>query len=564
MSFPAIHSIRDSNLYTLVLRPSTTSQLPSSSTSGGPIGLSPHPFLSTITDLVEPAYVDGTGNQKDQTRYYVVRDNAGSIGTYSIGIYDAYSDLLLSSLTCGSSGLSSASSLPRTEPFHVSEVSKVQESEPQKAKPWYKRKQRTLNLYNPSLELAFEMSGSLTFEWSFSFEDYRFRWRRETFSGSDYICSIERKPDPSVEVCVARHPSKGGKEGIIQLLDYNLERFRIQDLKGLEIALYTSIISILEAASDRPSSKDAYTSPYPSGRPNGHATSNGARALSSTSTNSQGPLITADDYEDDFNPNEVIVNASGSSEVFATRCVSLLQDDAILFIIIRSKDAAAVTKAVEVADATKRMRHRAGLDQEREHSLRQYVVENEGKGGGGLVSNVGPRNMTAKASKLSNGPKVIDLNDKPKSPKEEAAKRKTSVRASWTPPTGVSIFLSKIDLPDLHPGRNSHQTRRNSRPSSPLPPGSYPQTQTQTQSLAKHQHQLQPSRHSPTPTPSPRPSQPTKQSRPNHGASARPPSSSAIGIPGEWPGPTDSPAPTAGGSAASGSRWSKLLNPRWK
>lgn len=59
---------------------------------------------------------------------------------------------------------------------------------------------------------------------------HQLKWTRPTF-GSDYICSIDRKPDPSVQVCIARPPYKA-KDGVIQLLDYNLARFDFQDLKG--------------------------------------------------------------------------------------------------------------------------------------------------------------------------------------------------------------------------------------------------------------------------------------------------------------------------------------------
>lgn len=56
------------------------------------------------------------------------------------------------------------------------------------------------------------------------------KWTRPTF-GSDYVCCIDRKPDPSVQVCIAKPPYKA-KDGVIQLLDYNLARFDFQDLKG--------------------------------------------------------------------------------------------------------------------------------------------------------------------------------------------------------------------------------------------------------------------------------------------------------------------------------------------
>lgn len=54
------------------------------------------------------------------------------------------------------------------------------------------------------------------------------------------VCSLDRKPEPSVEVCLAR---EGDKRDFprISILHYNIERFQdIKDLRGLEYLLVMS------------------------------------------------------------------------------------------------------------------------------------------------------------------------------------------------------------------------------------------------------------------------------------------------------------------------------------
>lgn len=60
--------------------------------------------------------------------------------------------------------------------------------------------------------------------------------------GKDMVCSLDRKPDPSVEVCLAR---EGDRRDFprVSLLHYNIERFlgsAITDLRGLETLLVMS------------------------------------------------------------------------------------------------------------------------------------------------------------------------------------------------------------------------------------------------------------------------------------------------------------------------------------
>lgn len=67
----------------------------------------------------------------------------------------------------------------------------------------------------------------------------KYKWKRDLV-GRDMVCSLDRKPEPSVEVCLAR---EGDKRDFprISILHYNIERFQdIKDLRGLEYLLVMS------------------------------------------------------------------------------------------------------------------------------------------------------------------------------------------------------------------------------------------------------------------------------------------------------------------------------------
>ncbi|KAH8086423.1 hypothetical protein HD553DRAFT_217070 [Filobasidium floriforme] len=407
-------SIRDANLYTLLIRPS--------------------PDYPNVLQLID-------SSRGSEVRYLRVKEDNSvgpdgkpkleyAAGGYDAGLYDAYTNAKLASV--------SASSL--------------------------KAKSRKLELHSPDIQLPFGFSGTLSFEWTFTFEGHKFRWNRPTFHSSDYVCSLDRKPDPSVQLCLGREPAKG-KDGIIQLLDYNLERFEFEDKKGLEIAMYTSLLSILDAAEERLAARDGKPTVQPK-----VATTEASGANPGLSKGgrreSAGKAVGTDDMSG-ANPNELFVRADGSTTEYSARAVSLLADPSVLFIIIKTRQAEAAQKAVEVADATKRARHRAGLDQD-SRGLYQYVVEEEVKSAPRVASG-------------QQGPRVIDLNDAPKS------EPKRSDTKAWRPPPNISIYLSKIELPDLHPGRLAAQKSSSSaRRSPPRSSGQTPPLRMEPPPVPKH------------------------------------------------------------------------------
>jgi len=129
--------------------------------------------------------------------------------------------------------------------------------------------------------------------------------------------------------------------------------------------------------------------------------------------------------------NELVVEDEGEIEDYAGHGWNLLKDEAMLFISVRSETMENVPRVLHVVEEIKRLRHKAGLDEEGE--LRQYVIYEQAK----------PK---------AKGPKIIRLDDpKGKGPDVE----------DYTPPTSLTVHLSKIDMPELKPRVNSQPPDKN-------------------------------------------------------------------------------------------------------
>lgn len=167
----------DQNLFTLLLTPNTSD----------PSGL--------VTDLTDPS-----GNV-----HYHKQRIPGQV--YKIEVYDPISESLLASATS----------------------------------PSATSKHKTIELYNPSKVIELKYTGTLTFRWSFKWEEHEFEWKREE-------CFMIRKPDPPVMVAVTKEPPGRIKTASVQILDYNLNRFDIDDRKGLEIVILTALLTFQDAS----------------------------------------------------------------------------------------------------------------------------------------------------------------------------------------------------------------------------------------------------------------------------------------------------------------------------
>lgn len=343
----------DQNLFTLLLTPNT------SDSSG------------LVTDLTDPS-----GNV-----HYHKQRIPGQV--YKIEVYDPISESLLASATS----------------------------------PSATSKHKTIELYNPSKVIELKYTGTLTFRWSFKWEEHEFEWKREA-------CFMIRKPDPPVMVAVTKEPPGRIKTASVQILDYNLNRFDIDDRKGLEIAILTALLTFQDASDQyhEPSNdSNATTSalksltarkvsggstPSPPVPPPKPAPKKGVERVAEIQASTGRGEV-----------NEVFIVDECSFKDYAQYCARMLQDEAMLFISIRSAGAPQVPKVLQVVEETKRIRHKAG-----DKDLYQYVLYDAVQI---------PRK----------GPKTINLDDR-----KDKAKGK-----DYTPPSNIVVHLGKIDMPELRP-----------------------------------------------------------------------------------------------------------------
>ncbi|KAM6496979.1 hypothetical protein JOM56_007452 [Amanita muscaria] len=284
-------------------------------------------------------------------------------------------------------------------------------------------KHKTLELYNPTTVIELKHAGTLTFRWTFKWEDHDYEWKKEE-------CYMVRKPDPPVMVAIAKELGKS-KMMSVQILDYNLNRFDIQDRKGLEIVILTALLTFQDLAEINPS--DALAK--------GRKVSDGQLATSPTNgLPAPMPINTIDLMPPPPPPpkpapktgidriaeiqalrgeiNEVVVEDEGTVADYAQYCFNLLEDDAMLFITVKSAGAEQVPKVLQVVEEAKRTRHKNSQGEESE--MHQYVLYDVEK----------PK-----------GPKRINLDDFDHNKN----------RDKYKPPSNLTIHLSKIDMPELQP-----------------------------------------------------------------------------------------------------------------
>ncbi|KAH8103811.1 hypothetical protein BXZ70DRAFT_922806 [Cristinia sonorae] len=355
------------------------------------LSVTPHPEDASVLDLVDPS-----GNA-----HYRKQRISGQ--AYKIEVYDPHSESLLATVTA----------------------------------PSATSKHKTIELHNPSKIVELKYTGTLSFKWKFAWEVHEFEWKREE-------CYILRKPDPAVLVAVTKEPAGRIKTSTVQILDYNLNRFDIDDRKGLEIVILSALLSFQDTndayhtPTPTPSGATPATSPPTSppmptpadplattsdlvhslpnvGRGNGPPPTIPPKPAPKTGIERIAELHMLKTLQGEGEANEVEVGIEGTVDDYAKYSDGLLKDDAMLFITLRSFSAQQVPKVLAVVEQMKRIRHKAGIAET--DPLFQYVVYDTPK----------PK-----------GPKRINLDDAP--PKK-----------GYTPPTSLSVHLSKIDMPELQP-----------------------------------------------------------------------------------------------------------------
>ncbi|TDL23806.1 hypothetical protein BD410DRAFT_151248 [Rickenella mellea] len=334
-----------------------------------------------IVDLVDPA-----GNA-----HYRKERVAGP--TYTIHVYDPLSESLLATATA----------------------------------PSATSKAKTVELHNPSVPVELKFTGTISFRWSFKWEDHDFEWRKEE-------CYMLRKPDPPVLVAITKDPPGKIKPRTVQILDYNLNRFDINDRKGLEIVLLTSLLSFSDASDTYHASSGDSSLPTPIRRksepdtpppPPPKPVKTGLERIAQLQ---EGEV------------NEITVYDEGEFNDYAQLCVNLLQNDDMLFVKIMSSSPETVPKVLQVAHEAKRMRHKSGEDEE----LHQYV----------LYDTNTPNLPTPGPGPGKKGPRVINLDD------GAETKGKGKEMDKYKPPSSISVHLSKIPMPELQPKVN-HGSKTN-------------------------------------------------------------------------------------------------------
>ncbi|KAH7094037.1 hypothetical protein BKA62DRAFT_834410 [Auriculariales sp. MPI-PUGE-AT-0066] len=294
-------------------------------------------------------------------------------------------------------------------------------------------KLKTLSLHNPDATIELKYTGTLSFKWCFDWEEHTFEWRREA-------CYMLRKPDPPVQVAVTREPSGRIKTSVVQILDYNLSRFDIHDRKGLEILMLTALLTFTDSADEYASSRGAaqpaaQTSPT---APPGYTpryTDDGAPPPPPIPEKSALDRIVMAQAQENMGPNEVLIAGDVNVNDYARYGCDLLKDDNILYIVLKSGGPDEVPKVMAVAEGVKRLRHKAGV----EENLHFYPTYNEAP---------------------VKGPKVIKLDDSPSA-------------APYQPPMNLIIHLSKIPMPELQPKpkqSSRHQRKGSSPPRHMKPP----------------------------------------------------------------------------------------------
>ncbi|KAI1784685.1 hypothetical protein LXA43DRAFT_1121514 [Ganoderma leucocontextum] len=328
-------------------------------------------------------------------------------------------------------------------------------------------KHKTLQLHNPDSIVELRSTGVLTFKWGFKWEEHDFEWKREE-------CFMVRKPDPAVLVAQTKEPPGKLQTRNVQILDYNINRFDINDRKGLEITILTALLTFsdLNEAHHAPI---AIPATIPAAAPASAPVPQTSVTTSLSATVPPPAFIAANrppptDAEPPAVPPRpaprtgvervaemhAVRNAVGEGDVnevevweecdvidYAQYAERLLNDEAMLFISIRSASQLQVPKVLKVVEETKRLRYKAGIEEEEE--LHQYVIYETDK----------PQRKP---------PRRINLDD----PNPRKGKAREPDIGRYAPPTSLTVHLSKIDMPELRPSPNVATRRRSSGSNTPV------------------------------------------------------------------------------------------------
>jgi len=250
-------------------------------------------------------------------------------------------------------------------------------------------------------------------------------------------------------------------------------RFDVEDRKGLEIVILMALLTFQDAS-------DVYHEPNATATPSTSPTLPLSRKISTSGAPppppkpapKKGIARIAELQLGRGQVNEVTVLEEGALTDYAKHCTQLLQvsilsclaqlpclsvtcifciqDDAMLFISVRSADENQVSKVLRVAEETKRLWYKAGMSLTSAFPRTRSLMLRTDTGDTDLHQYVLYDTMEGVASQK--GSRIINLNSKERGKNKE-----------YAPPKSLTVHLSKIDMPELRPRGTPPDNRQTTR-----------------------------------------------------------------------------------------------------
>ncbi|GAA5974431.1 hypothetical protein JCM11641_003206 [Rhodosporidiobolus odoratus] len=230
-------------------------------------------------------------------------------------------------------------------------------------------KHRLIRLEEPLAEVKLKAKTGLSWCWEMEWEGATYAWDREVINpfGSErgFTLNAVRKPDPDFPVA-SYHPKRKG--GSIEIYDHNLARVDppIKDKKGLEIATLLALsffidhlFALLEAPYSGPppllnAALVSSPSAAPPNPPTPPAPSRDASRLSNNvRTRSRGSLKLLE-----INEVEVEDASPAALEAYGEKCLSLLTDPTLLYLVLFTASPTCVPAVASLAERVKRQRYK--------------------------------------------------------------------------------------------------------------------------------------------------------------------------------------------------------------
>ncbi|KAE8220776.1 hypothetical protein CF319_g5750 [Tilletia indica] len=330
---------------------------------------------------------------------------------------------------------------------------------------------KTISLHNPDTSVVFAKQGGTLAafnqgEWRVEWEgDLILRWKREGsgLGKATYAASVLRSPDPPISVG-AYHPPTKKMPAIVQIYDHNFHRLEMADPRGLEIVMIQTAMILVDAEFDEdhkaPGSNPFLSTliPRPPLESMGSSASGSAGGAGhSSGRQGQGgsrpgmPASSSAGELGNIAPNEILITPHGTINSYVSAALNLLQPElagghgcSLIELKAMPGRPDAAQKAVAVAATVKAgwwkltSSERGSAD----HELFQYVRTEED-------SNK-DKHLPARPPEDATPRRRIQLNE-PSNASIVTAPLATDPLASYTPPSTLSVILSKDRLPELEP-----------------------------------------------------------------------------------------------------------------